>query len=120
MPRIVNLGIWIGLLLAAVTVGVVGCKQKAKTEKQTKINFGTGHPADDEMDALSSAVMRAVEEHAPQFDVVSVDNLGRTVEVIQNLERYDICGINLDEAAHAYYGFFAWERGVHHKGGRHR
>jgi TRAP transporter TAXI family solute receptor len=113
MARIVYLGIGIGFLLATVTVGVIGCKQKAKTERQTKINFGTGHPADDEMDALSSAVMRAVEERMPQFDVVSVENLGRTAEVIQNIERYDLCGISLDEAAQAYYGFFAWKRRAH-------
>lgn len=113
MTRIVCLASMISLLLSTVTVTAVGCKQKAKIERQTKINFGTGLAADDEMDALSRAVMRAVEKRMPQFDVVSVENLGGTGEVIQNVERYDLCGISLDEAAQAYYGFFSWKGEAH-------
>ncbi|MEE9400207.1 MAG: TAXI family TRAP transporter solute-binding subunit, partial [Dehalococcoidales bacterium] len=103
----------IGLLLSTVTVTAVSCKPKAKEESQTKINFGTGLAADDEMDALSKAVMRAVEKRMPQLDVVSVENLGGTAEVIKNIERYDLCGVSLDEAAQAYYGFFAWNGEAH-------
>ena len=113
MTRIVCLASMIGLLLSTVTVTAVGCKQKAKVERQTKINVGTGLAADDEMDALSRAVMRALEKRMPQFDVVSVENLGGTAEVIKNVERYDLCGISLDEAAQAYYGFFVWKGKAH-------
>jgi hypothetical protein len=103
----------IGLLLSTVTVTAVGCKPKSKEESPTKINFGTGLAVDDEMDALSKAVMRAVEKRMPQLDVVSVENLGGTAEVIKNIERYDLCGVSLDEAAQAYYGFFAWKGEAH-------
>jgi TRAP transporter TAXI family solute receptor len=103
----------IGLLLSTVTVQVVGCKREAKVEKQTKIRFGTGLADDDKMNALSMAVMRSVEERMPQFDVVAVENLGGTAEVIRNVERYELCGISLDEAALAYYGFFAWKGEAH-------
>ncbi len=113
MIRTVCLASMIGLLLSTVTVTAVSCKPKAKEESQTKINFGTGLAADDEMDALSKAVMRAVEKRMPQLDVVSVENLGGTAEVIKNIERYDLCGVSLDEAAQAYYGFFAWNGEAH-------
>ena len=108
MTRLVFLGSLAGLLLSTATVPIVGCEQKTKIESQTKINFGTGLVAADEMDAMSRAVMQAVEKRVPQLDVVSVENLGGTAEVIQNLGRYDLCGISLDVAAQAYYGFFAW------------
>jgi hypothetical protein len=113
MTRIFILASIIGFLLSTVTMPVVGCKSKEKVERQTKINFGTGLAAVDEMDALSRAVVRAMEKRMPQFHVVSVENMGGTSEVIQNIERYDLCGISLDEAAQAYYGFFAWKGKTH-------
>jgi TRAP transporter TAXI family solute receptor len=113
MIRVVCLAGVIGFLLSITTFPTAGCKQEAKIEKQTKINFGTGLAADDEMDALSRAVMRAVKKRLPQFQVVSVGTPGGTAEVIQNIERYELCGISLDEAAQAYYGFFAWNGKAH-------
>jgi TRAP transporter TAXI family solute receptor len=102
-----------GLLLSIITLPTVGCKQETKVEKQTKINFGTGLAANDEMNALSRSVMRAVKKYRPEFDVVFVENTGGTAEVIKNIERYDLCGISLDEAAQAYYGFWAWKGKPH-------
>lgn len=55
MTRVICLAGVIGLLLSTGTFPTVGCKQEAKTEKQTKINFGTGLAAVDEMGALSRA-----------------------------------------------------------------
>lgn len=103
-----------GLILSAVTLVAVSCEQEAKKMgKQTKITFGTGLAADNEMDAMSRAVVQAVEKYALQFHVVSVDNPGGTAEVLQQIDRYDLCGISLDEAAQAYYGFFAWKGKTH-------
>lgn len=113
MIRIVSLVSMIGLFLSIVVFPTVGCKSKTEAERQTKINFGTGLDANDEMDAMSRAVIRAVEKYVPQFDVVSAENLKGTAEVIKNIERYDLCGISLDEAAQAYYGFFAWKEKTH-------
>ena len=113
MGRFVYFATIIGLLLLIVSVAVVSCEKEAKVEKQTKINFSTGLARDDEMDALSKAVIQTVERRMPQFDVVSVENLGGTAEVIKNIERYDLCGISLDEAAQAYYGFWAWKGKPH-------
>jgi hypothetical protein len=101
------------LILSTVIFLTPGCKQEAKIEKQTKINFATGLPADDELNALSRAVIRAVEKRMPRFNVVSVENLGGTSETIQNIKRYDLCGISLDEASQAYYGFFSWKGKPH-------
>jgi len=112
MIRTVCLASMIGLLLSTVMVTAVGCRPEAK-ESLIKIDFGTGLAADDEMNALSKAVIRAVENRMPQFDVVSIENLGGTAEVIKNIERYDLCGVSLDEAAQAYYGFFAWQGKAH-------
>ncbi len=103
----------IGLLLLVMSGAVLSCKEKVKIEKQTKINFATGLTADDEMNALSRAVIRAMEKRMSQFDVVSIENMGGTSEAIQNIERYDLCGISLDEAAQAYYGSFAWKGRPH-------
>jgi len=113
MIKLVCLAGLIGLLLSAVIFATEGCKSEAKIEKRTKINFGTGLAADNEMEALSRAVRRAVEKRMPQFQLVSVVNPGGTTEVIKDLERYDLCGVSLDEAAQAYYGFFAWEGKSH-------
>ena len=113
MTRVICLAGMICLILSTVIFLTLGCKQEAKIEKQTKINFGTGLAANDEMDALSKAIIRAVEKYVPQFDVVSAENLGRTAEAIKNIERYDLCGISLDEAAQAYYGFWAWKGKAH-------
>jgi TRAP transporter TAXI family solute receptor len=113
MTRVVCLAGVMGLLLSTVPFPTAGCKQEAKIEKQTKINFATGLAADNEMEALSRAVRRAVEKRRPQFQVVSVETPGGTAEVIQNVERYDLCGVSLDEAAQAYYGFFAWNGKAH-------
>ncbi len=113
MTRVICLAGMICLILLTVIFLTLGCKQEAKIEKQTKINFGTGLAANDEMDALSKAVIRAVEKYVPQFDVVSAENLGGTTEAIKNIERYDLCGISLDEAAQAYYGFWAWKEKPH-------
>ena len=103
----------LGLLLSTATLTAVGCKPESSEKSPIKIIFGTGLAADDEMDALSKAVMRAVEKRMPQLDVVAVENLGGTAEVIKNIERYDLCGVSLDEAAQAYYGFFAWKQEAH-------
>jgi TRAP transporter TAXI family solute receptor len=113
MIKTVCLTSMIGLLLSTVTVTAVGCKPEAKEESLTKINFGTGLAADDEMNALSKAVVRAVKKRMPQLDVVSVENPGGSAEVIKNIERYDLCGVSLDEAAQAYYGYFAWQGKAH-------
>jgi TRAP transporter TAXI family solute receptor len=113
MRRVVYLATIIGLLLLTVSGAVVSCEKERKVEKQTKINFGTGLAANDEMNALSRSVMRAVEKYRPQFDVVFVENTGGTAEAIKNIERYDLCGISLDEAAQAYYGFWAWKGKPH-------
>jgi len=102
-----------GLLLSIITLPTVGCKQETKVGKKTRINFGTGLAANDEINALSRSVMRAVKKYRPEFDVVFVENTGGTAEVIKNIERYDLCGISLDEAAQAYYGFFAWKGNTH-------
>ena len=101
------------MLLSTVIISAVGCKQESKIEKQTKINFGTGLAANDGMNALSRSVMRAVKKYRPEFDVVFVENTGGTAEVIKDIERYDFCGISLDEAAQAYYGFFPWNGKPH-------
>jgi len=114
MKRTTCLASIMGLLWAIFAVLTVGCEQEGtKVERQTKINFGTGLASHDEMDALSRAVMRAVRKYRPEFDVVFVKNTGGTAEVIKNIERYDLCGISLDEAAQAYYGFFAWKEKAH-------
>lgn len=97
------------LLLATIAAPAAGCKEKAKIEPKKQINFGTGVAADDELDALSRAVVRAIEKRLPQFDVVSIENPGGTAEVIKDVARYHLCGLSLDEAAQAYYGFFAWK-----------
>ncbi len=101
------------MLLSTVIISAVGCKQESKIEKQTKINFGAGLAANDGMNALSRSVMRAVKMYRPEFDVVFVENTGGTAEVIKDIERYDFCGISLDEAAQAYYGFFPWNGKPH-------
>lgn len=108
MRRVVNLATIIGLLLLTMSSAVVNCEKKAKVEKQTQINFGTGLATDEKMNALSRSVIRAVEKYRPQFDVVFIENTGGTTQTIKNIERYDVCGISLDEAAQAYYGFFTW------------
>ena len=113
MRRVVYLATIIGSLLLIVSGTVVSCKQETKVEKQTKINFGTGLAANEKMNALSRSVMRAVEKYRPQFDVVFVENTGGTAEAIKNIERYDLSGISLDEAAQAYYGFWAWKGKPH-------
>jgi len=101
------------LFLSTVTFLTLSCKQEAKVEKQTKIHFGTGLASHDEMNAVSRSVMRAVKKYWPELDVFFVENTGGTAEVIKNIERYDLCGISLDEAAQAYYGFFAWKEKAH-------
>lgn len=113
MRRVVCSATIIGSLLLTVSGAVVSCKQETKVEKQTKINFGTGLAANEKMNALSRSVMRAIEKYRPQFDVVFVENTGGTAEAIKNIERYDLCGISLDEAAQAYYGFWAWKGKPH-------
>lgn len=103
-----------GLLWAIFIVFIVGCEQaKTKVEKQIQINFGTGLPANEKMNDLSKSVMRAVEKYRPNFDVVFIENTGGTIEAINNIGRYDLCGISLDEAAQAYYGFWAWKGKPH-------
>jgi TRAP transporter TAXI family solute receptor len=88
----------------------VGCEQKAeRAEHRTQVIFGTGLTADDEMYALSRSVMRSVEKYKPQFEIVLGENPGGTTEVIKNIDRYHFCGISLDEAAQAHYGFYAWQ-----------
>jgi TRAP transporter TAXI family solute receptor len=113
ITRVICLAGMICLILSTVIFLTLGCKQEAKIEKQTKINFGTGLAANEKMNALSRSVMRAVEKYRPQFDVVFVENTGGTAEAIKNIERYDLCGISLDEAAQAYYGFWAWKGKPH-------
>jgi TRAP transporter TAXI family solute receptor len=113
MGRFVCFATIIGILLFVVSIAIVNCEKEAKVEKQTKITFGTGLPTNEKMNNLSRSVTRAVEKYCPHFDVVFMENTGGTTEVIKNIERYDLCGISLDEAAQAYYGFWAWKGKPH-------
>lgn len=74
------------------------------------VSFGTGVTAEAELDVLSRALVRAVKTHAPYLDLLPFENPGGTTEVIQNIRRYDLSGLYLDEAAYAYFGDLRWEQ----------
>jgi len=93
--------------------GVTACKDKVEVEEKREVSFGTGIASTDELSALSRAVVRAIKNSAPQFNITPHENPKRTAEVLKDVARYDLCGLSLDEAAQAYYGFFKWEREPH-------
>lgn len=95
-------------------VGIIalsmGCRDEQNVEKEKKkISFGTGVVADAELNALSRGVVRAISKRVPEFRISALENPGGTTEAIQNINRYDFCGLSLDKAAQAYYGFYEWE-----------
>ncbi len=94
-------------------VGVTACKGKVEVEEKREVSLGTGVASTDELNTLSRAVVRAIKNSAPQFNITSHENPNGTSEVLKNVARYDLCGLSLDEAAHAYYGFFQWEGRPH-------
>lgn len=100
-----------GLVAMTFIVGIIalsmGCRGEQKVEKE--ISFGTGVVADAELNALSRGVVRAISKRVPEFRISSRENPGGTTEAIQNINRYDFCGLSLDRAAQAYYGFYEWE-----------
>jgi TRAP transporter TAXI family solute receptor len=105
--------------VAVTFIGVVialsmGCRGEGKVESEKKkISFGTGVVADAELNALSRGVVRAISKRVPEFNISARENPGGTTEAIQNINRYDFCGLSLDNAAQAYYGFHEWEGRAH-------
>jgi TRAP transporter TAXI family solute receptor len=111
MKRATNFLIVAILLLGMVSITQFGCKGKEKEEapEEITITLGTGVSAEDTLNALHRAIISAARKHWPGLEIVSVENPGGTAEVIENIERYELCGISVDEAAQAYYGFYRWQ-----------
>jgi len=100
-------------LVVIIVTGVViapnmGCRGEG-VEKPREISFGTGVAADAELNALSRGVIRAINKQVPGFHITAHENPEGTNEAIRDINRYDFCGVSLDQAAHAYYGFYEWE-----------
>ena len=104
-----------GLVAMTFLIGIfafsMGCRDEQKVEKE--IILGTGVVADAELNALSRGVVRAISKRIPEFRISSRENPAGTTEGIQNINRYDFCGLSLDRAAQAYYGFYEWESHAH-------
>jgi len=100
------------LLLGMCSVTQFGCKGKEEEvpEEEITLTLGTGVSADAKLNALHRAIVRAARKHWPRLEIVSVENPGGTAEVIENIESYELCGISIDEAAQAYYGFHRWQQ----------
>ena len=101
------------VVILLLMVSVTACKGKVEVEEKREISLGTGVASTDELSALSRAVVRAIENSAPQLNITPHENPKRTAEVLKDVALYDLCGLSLDEAAQAYYGFFQWERQPH-------
>lgn len=104
---------WVGIACLMFVVTYSGCGEKANVKESEEIVFATGVASGEELDALSRAVVRAIEERVPQSNIVPIGNPRGTAEVIENIASYDLCGLNLDEAAEAYCGFFTWKGQPH-------
>lgn len=110
MKRVISFLLTVTLLVGMVSVAQLGCKGEVEEEETPTVNLGTGLEADDLLNALHRAVDRAISKRSPELKVVSVENPGGTAEVIENIESYQLGGIDIDEAAQAYYGFFRWQQ----------
>ena len=99
------------IMLAGVIIALgTGCRGGGEEAKEVKeISFGTGVTADAELNTLTRGVVRAIEKQIPEFHVTAHENPGGTNEAIQDVNLYDFCGVSLDKAAQAYYGFYEWE-----------
>ena len=99
------------LVATTFLIGVIalcmGCRGEQKEEKE--IILGTGVVADAELNALSRGVFRAITKRVPELRISVRENPGGSTEAIENISRYDLCGLSLDRAAQAYYGFYGWE-----------
>lgn len=109
-----NKAVYWALVIIMVTGVIIapsmGCGGEGKVEEKAReISFGTGVAADAELTALSRGVVRAINNQVPEFHITAHENPGGTNEAIQDINRYDFCGVSLDQAAHAYYGFYEWE-----------
>ena len=87
-----------GLVAMTFLIGIfafsMGCRDEQKVEKE--IILRTGVVADAELNALSRGVVRAISKRVPEFRISSRENPGGTTEAIQNINRYDFCGLSLD------------------------
>ncbi|MEE4353917.1 MAG: TAXI family TRAP transporter solute-binding subunit [Desulfatiglans sp.] len=107
--------VWQALLTAFVMLFLKmgACRDKVVQKEQREVSFGTGVTIDEELSALSRAIISAINNGAPHFKMRSHENPRGTPEVLEYLHRYDICGLSLDEASQAYHGFFQWKGQPH-------
>jgi len=97
------------IVFLSMSLSSLACIKRAEVREKREIVFAAGVSATDELDTVSRAVARAIKKHAPQFAIDYRQNPEGTAEVIGNVFHYDLCGLNLDEAALAYYGFYEWK-----------
>ena len=101
------------IMFAVITAAGTGCRGERVEEERREIALGTGVVADAPLDALTRGLVYAIGKQELGFRIIPHQNPGGTAEVVQNIDRYDFCGLSLDEAAHAYYGFYKWEGQPH-------
>lgn len=109
---VISFSLVVILLFGLASIGGVGCKGKAEVETPeiTTLTLGTGLDANDILNALHRATVRAVSKQSPELEITSIANPRGTAEAIRNIESYKLCGISVDEAAQAYYGFYRWQQ----------
>lgn len=101
------------ILLAVVSLTIIDCRGRVEVEEKKEIALGTGVVADAPLDALTRGLVHAIGKQEPGFHITPHQNPGGTAEVLRNIDRSDFCGLSLDEAAQAYYGFYEWEGQSH-------
>lgn len=113
MKRAVYWTLAVIMFAGVVIIPSMGCRGEEKVAEEAKeareISFGTGVVADAELNALTRGVVRAISNQMPEFHISAHENPGGTNEAIRDMNRYDFCGVSLDKAAQAYYGFYEWE-----------
>ncbi len=101
------------ILLVVVGLTNLDCRGSVKVEEKKEIALGTGMVADATLDVLTRGLVHAIDKQELGFRTIPHQNPGGTAEVVQNIDRYDFCGLSLDETAQAYYGFYRWEGQPH-------
>ena len=101
------------ILLAVVSLTSIDCRGGVEVEEKEEIALGTGVVADAPLDALNRGLVHAIGKQESGFRIIPHQNPGGTAEAVRNIDLYDFCGLSLDEAAQAYYGFYEWEEQSH-------
>ena len=110
MKRPVYWALVVIMLAGVIITSSMGCRGGGGEAREVReISFGTGVTADAELNTLTRGMVRAIEKQVPEFHVTAHENPGGTNEAIQDVNLYDFCGVSLDQAAQAYYGFYEWE-----------